>query len=166
MVGQFLGWWYNGWIDSQLSIQCLGGFSVEDTIGCFAENFGWVWVSSSLFPNKKSIPTHEKNIYGGKQWPKKPLLTWFFFGWGGLGVGSSSVSLSYLHVFQPNIILVNRKHPNGRVVSQLRIQWLGSFSAEDTMVGYFFSWGYSGWVFFQLRMQWLGIFSAEDTMVG
>ena len=41
-----------------------------------------------------------------------PLLTYFFLGWFGLGLGSSSVSWKCSYVFQPTRILVNRKLPN------------------------------------------------------
>ena len=40
----------------------------------------------------KPIPTHEKLFAVGKKWPQMPLLTYFFLGWVGLGLGSSSVS--------------------------------------------------------------------------
>ena len=40
----------------------------------------------------KPIPTHEKVFAVGKKWPKCHFSTYFFLGWVGLGLESSSVS--------------------------------------------------------------------------
>ena len=50
------------------------------------------WVSCSLFPHLKPIPTHEKIFAVGKKWPKchfKPTFSWVgvALGWVGLGLG-------------------------------------------------------------------------------
>ena len=76
----------------------------------FAENFGWVrfLVVCSYI---KSIPkTHENLFSVGKG---GPIATFnLFFSWVRLGLGlvSSSVSCQCFKVFQPNTILVHRKH--------------------------------------------------------
>ena len=59
----------------------------------FAVNFGWVGFLVVCFVSYiKSTPTHEKVFAVGKKWPKCHFSTYFFLGWVGLGLESSSVS--------------------------------------------------------------------------
>ena len=84
-------------------------FTLLTLIGC-SRRIWFGWVSCSLFPiSNQSQPT--KNYLLWEKMAQTPLFTYFFLGWVGLGLGSSSVSYYYLYVFQPNMILVHRKHP-------------------------------------------------------
>ena len=61
-------------------------------IGWFAENlvgFGFLSVVCLLY---ETNPYPRKNICCGKKLAKMPPFTYFFLGWVGLGLGSSSVS--------------------------------------------------------------------------
>ena len=68
--------------------------SVLLLLGCLPNLVGLGFLQSVSYI--KSIPTHEKIICCGKNWPTWPSQTSFFLGWVGLGLGSLSVSQSYL----------------------------------------------------------------------
>ena len=64
---------------------------VSHVLGCLRRNFGWVRFLVVCFPYTTK-PNPRKIICCGKKVAKLPLLTLFFLGWVGLGLGSSSVS--------------------------------------------------------------------------
>ena len=79
----------------------------------FAKNLiglGFLWPVSYIKP----IPTHEKIFAVGKKkkWPECLVLSYFFLGWVGLGLGSFVGFTIRFTCFPTQQSLVNRKHPS------------------------------------------------------